>query len=310
VTRRAETRSSTAGLRSRRHGRIVPTRIERGGRVADMRPIRLFGRLLNRGVPYAAARCYLLRRPAAGSRGPTGRSRLTRLDGSEALKRAAAERAAEWIRDGMTLGLGTGSTVRHLLDVIAERRAAGDWHAVVGIPTSEDTTARARRLGIPLATLAERPRVDLTIDGADEVDPLLRLIKGLGGALLREKIVAAASSALVIVADESKVVERLGTRAPLPVEVERFGEAIQPDFIRRLGADPVLRRGDDGTPVVTDGGNHVFDCRFAEGIEDPEGLERDLALRPGVLECGLFLGMATAAVIAGADGVRVMEAAS
>src|SRR5688572_1586504 len=155
---------------------------------------------------------------------------------AEALKRRAAERAAEWIRDGMTLGLGTGSTVRHLLDVIAERRAAGEWAGVVGVPTSEDTTQRAGRLGIPLATLDERPRVDLTIDGADEVDPELRLIKGLGAALLREKIVAAASRELVIVADDTKVVERLGTRAPLPVEVDPFGAAIQPEFLRALGA--------------------------------------------------------------------------
>jgi ribose 5-phosphate isomerase A len=229
-------------------------------------------------------------------------------DAAERLKRAAAERAAEWIRDGITLGLGTGSTVRHLLDVIAERRGAGEWRSVVGVPTSVDTATRAGQLGIPLGTLAERPRVDLTIDGADEVDPRLRLIKGLGGALLREKVVAAASAVLVIVADESKVVERLGTRAPVPVEVDPFGEAIQPDFLRALGAEPVLRRGPDGGPVVTDGGNHVIDCRFADGIEDPEGLERTLALRPGILESGLFLGMASAAVIAGAGGVRVMEA--
>lgn len=227
---------------------------------------------------------------------------------AEALKRAAAERAAEWIRDGMTLGLGTGSTVRHLLDVIAERRAAGEWREVVGVPTSVDTTQRAERLGIPLATLAERPRIDLTIDGADEVDPELRLIKGLGGALLREKIVAAASAELVIVADASKVVERLGTKAPLPVEVDPFGEAIQPEFLRSLGAEPVLRRKADGSPYLTDGGNHVFDCRFAAGIGDAEALERALALRPGVVESGLFLGMATAAVIAGADGVEVRHA--
>ena len=225
---------------------------------------------------------------------------------AEALKRAAAERAAEWIRDGMTLGLGTGSTVRHLLDVIAERRAAGEWGGIVGIPTSLDTERRATALGIPLATLEQRPRVDLTIDGADEVDPALRLIKGLGGALLREKIVAAASAALVIVADESKVVKRLGTRAPLPVEVDPFGAATQPAFLRSLGADPVLRVR-EGEPVVTDGGNRIFDCRFPAGIADPERLEARLALRPGVLESGLFLGMATAAVIAGADGVRVME---
>jgi ribose 5-phosphate isomerase A len=226
------------------------------------------------------------------------------MSDTEALKRAAAERAAEWIRDGMTVGLGTGSTVRHLLDVIAERRAAGEWRNIVGIPTSEDTAGRARRLDIPLATLDERPRVDLTIDGADEVDPGLRLIKGLGAALLREKIVAAASRELVIVADASKVVDRLGTRAPLPVEVDPFGAAIQPEFLRALGAEPVLRMR-DGQPVTTDGGNRIFDCRFADGIADPEALEARLALRPGVIDCGLFLGMATAVVIAAPEGVRV-----
>jgi ribose 5-phosphate isomerase A len=227
--------------------------------------------------------------------------------GAEALKRKAAERAAEWIRDGMTVGLGTGSTVRHLLDVIAERRAAGEWGGIVGVPTSIDTERRARALGIPLATLAVRPRIDVTIDGADEVDPELRLIKGLGGALLREKIVAAASAELIIVADESKAVARLGTRAPLPVEVDPFGEPVQPDFLRALGCEPVQRKNGDGEPYVTDGGNHILDCRFASGIGDAEGLERALALRPGIVESGLFLGMATAAVIAGAGGVRVMH---
>jgi ribose 5-phosphate isomerase A len=227
---------------------------------------------------------------------------------SEELKRKAAEKAAEWVRDGMTLGLGTGSTVRHLLDVIAERRAAGEWRGIVGVPTSVDTETRARALGIPLATLAERPAMDLTIDGADEVDPQLRLIKGLGGALLREKIVAAASAQLVIVADDSKVVERLGTKAPLPVEVDPFGEPIQPAFLRTLGCEPTQRTR-DGKAFATDGGNHVLDCRFPGGIGDPEALEHSLAMRPGIVESGLFLGMATAAVIAGADGVRVMRRA-
>jgi ribose 5-phosphate isomerase A len=227
--------------------------------------------------------------------------------GAEALKRKAAERAAEWIRDGITLGLGTGSTVRHLLDVIAERRAAGEWRGVVGVPTSVDTQRRATALGIPLATLAERPRIDVTIDGADEVDPELRLIKGLGGALLREKIVAVASARLVIVADESKLVARLGTKAPLPVEVDPFGEPVQPGFLRALGCEPVLRMRGDGEAYVTDGGNHIFDCRFPGGIGDPEGVERALALRPGIVESGLFLGMATAAVIAATDGVRVIS---
>ncbi len=223
---------------------------------------------------------------------------------TEALKRAAAERAAEWIQDGMTVGLGTGSTVRHLLDVIAERRAAGEWRSIAGVPTSDDTEHRARRLDIPHATQAERPRMDVTIDGADEVDPQLRLIKGLGAALLREKVVAAASAQLVIVADETKVVQRLGTRAPLPVEVDPFSEPIQPDFLRSLGAEPTLRVR-DGRTVVTDGGNHILDCRFPEGIADPEDIERRLLLRPGILECGLFLGMATAVVIAGNGGIEV-----
>jgi ribose 5-phosphate isomerase A len=223
------------------------------------------------------------------------------------LKRRAAERAAEWIRDGMTVGLGTGSTVRHLLDHIAERRAAGEWGSIVGVPTSERTAARARELGIPLRTLDEAPEVDLTIDGADEVDPELRLIKGLGGALLREKVVATASRRLVIIVDESKTVAKLGTRSPLPVEVDPFGAAIQPPFLRSLGAEPILRPGADGAPLVTDGGNLIFDCRFPDGIDDPEGLEARLDGRVGVMENGLFLGLASAVVVAGADGVRTVE---
>ncbi len=226
---------------------------------------------------------------------------------AEALKREAAVRAAEWIRDGMVVGLGTGSTVRHLLDHIARRRSEGDWQSIVGVPTSEQTAARARELGIPLSTLDDTPEVDLTIDGADEVDPDLRLIKGLGGALLREKIVATASRQLVIIVDESKVVERLGTRAPLPVEVDPFGAPIQPAFLRSLGAEPVLRRTAEGSPLVTDGGNVIFDCRFPDGIDDPEALEARLDGRVGVMENGLFLGLATAVVVAAPEGVRVVE---
>lgn len=226
---------------------------------------------------------------------------------AESLKRRAAERAAEWIRDGMTVGLGTGSTVRHLLDHLAERRAVGEWGSIVGVPTSEQTAARARELGIPLRTLDEAPGVDLTIDGADEVDPELRLIKGLGGALLREKIVAVASRRLVIIVDESKVVAKLGTRSPLPVEVDPFGAAIQLPFLRSLGADPTLRPGPGGDPFVTDGGNLILDCRFPGGIDDPEELEARLDGRVGVMENGLFLGLASAVVVAGSGGVRVME---
>lgn len=229
-------------------------------------------------------------------------------DAREALKRAAAQRAAEWIDEGMTLGLGSGSTVRHLLEHIAARRTEGTWQRVVGIPTSEETARRARALGIPLSTLEERPRVDLTIDGADEVDPQLRLIKGLGGALLREKLVAIASSEVVIMVDEAKEVPRLGTGVPLPVEVEPFAAAIQPAYLRSLGSEPELRRRADGSLLVTDGGNHIFDCRFPDGIEDPEWLEAELDRRPGILENGLFLGLATAVVVAGVDGVTVRYA--
>lgn len=227
--------------------------------------------------------------------------------GADELKQAAAIRAAEAVEDGMILGLGTGSTVRFLLEHLAEERAAGRLRRVVGVPTSRDTQDRARRLGIPLATLDEHPVLDLAIDGADEVDPSLDLIKGLGGALLREKIVAAASRRLVIVVDESKLVPRLGTRAPLPVEVDPFGAAVQYAFLRALGAEPVLRTAAGGEPVVTDGGHRIVDCRFPDGIADPPALDRALHDRPGILETGLFLGMADTVVVAAADGVRVLQ---
>jgi ribose 5-phosphate isomerase A len=196
--------------------------------------------------------------------------------GAEALKRKAAERAAEWIRDGMTVGLGTGSTVRHLLDVIAERRAGGEWGGIVGVPTSIDTERRATALGIPLATLAERPRIDVTIDGADEVDPALQLIKGLGGALLREKIVANASAQMIVIADESKCVGALGKFA-LPIEIAPFGagatqRAIE-DILRPAHPDATftMRKGKDGLAFVTDGGHWIVDAALGR-IENPRAI--------------------------------------
>lgn len=225
----------------------------------------------------------------------------------EELKRRAALRAAEWIEDGMVVGLGTGSTVRYLLEEVGRRRAAGEWGRIVCIPTSRQTAERAEALGIPLSDLASHTEVDVTIDGADEVDADLDLIKGLGGALLREKIVAAASRLRVIVIDGSKSVRRLGTRAPLPVEVDPFGAPIQPDFLRWLGAEPSLRRTPTGEPVVTDGGNWIYDCRFPEGIEDPAGLEVTLNCRPGVIDNGLFIGMADHVVLAAEGGTRVLS---
>ncbi|HEX6069508.1 MAG TPA: ribose-5-phosphate isomerase RpiA [Longimicrobiaceae bacterium] len=230
-------------------------------------------------------------------------------DGEE-LKRQAALQAAERIRDGMVVGLGTGSTVRHLLEAIAERRSAGELTTLHCIPTSRDTAARATRLGLPLASLATHPVVDLTIDGADEVDPELNLIKGMGGALLREKIVAAASRTRLIIVDGSKVVRLLGTRSALPVEVDPFGAAIQPPFLRALGAEPALRTNAAGEPYLTDGGNHIYDCRFPDGIDDPAALECALNNRPGVIENGLFVGLADEVIIADGNGTRSIERAA
>lgn len=225
----------------------------------------------------------------------------------EELKRRAAVRAAEWIEDGMIVGLGTGSTVRFLLDEIAHRRAEGHWKHVQCIPTSRHTAQRADALGIPLSNLLAHPSVDVTIDGADEVDPELDLIKGMGGALLREKIVAAASRVRVIIVDASKSVRRLGTRSALPVEVDPFGAAIQPSFLESLGAEPTLRMSWGAEPFVTDGGNHIYDCRFPDGIDDPSTLEAALNNRPGIIENGLFVGIADHVVIADGEETRTVS---
>jgi ribose 5-phosphate isomerase A len=225
---------------------------------------------------------------------------------TDQLKRAAATRALEFVESGMAVGLGSGSTVRPLLGLLAERLHDGALKNVIAVPTSEDTTRRCRDLGIPLVTLGDCPELSLAIDGADEVSPDLDLIKGLGGALLREKLVASAAKHFVVVVDESKLVRLLGTRAPLPVEVIPFGWSTQVPFFEQLGAAPVLRRDADGAPSVTDNGNYLVDCRFARGIPDPAALARALATRTGVVEDGLFLRMAETVVVAGAGGVRLL----
>ena len=224
---------------------------------------------------------------------------------SETLKRQAAERAVEYVRSGMVVGLGTGSTAVYAVRRIGALLAAGQLQRIVGIPTAEVTAREAERCGVPLGSLDDHPSVDVTIDGADEIDPALNLIKGLGGALLREKIVAAASRRLVIVADESKRVAQLATRAPVPVEVIRFARRPVAGYLASLGAR-VVERQRDGRPFITDEGNVILDCHFA-GLSNPRQMAQLIRAQPGVVEHGLFLGMATEAVVAGAGGVVVLE---
>lgn len=227
----------------------------------------------------------------------------------DAHKRAAAERAVTLIESGMRVGLGTGSTAWHVVDILGARLRAGTLRDIVGVPTSRATEAQARSLGIPLTTLDEVTRLDLTIDGTDEVDANLDLIKGLGGALLWEKIVARASARLVIVADDSKDVARLGTRAPLPVEVAPFGWRTHLRAFEELGARPVLRvaSADDAAPFVTDGGHYIVDLHFAAGIADASAIEGSVRARAGVVETDLFIGMADTVVVAIAGGLDVRE---
>lgn len=226
----------------------------------------------------------------------------------DALKRAAASEAMSVVRSGMRLGLGTGSTVTHFVDLLADAVREGRLTGIVGVSTSIRTTDQAHAGGIPLGSLHELAPLDLTVDGADEVDPALDLIKGLGGALLREKMVASASKRLVIVADEGKRVTRLGTRSPVPVEVVAFEWQVHLRFFESLGARPALRTNSDGSPVPTDNGNYVIDCHFPDGITDPAYLEARIRARVGVVESGLFLGLASEAIIAGEEGIHWLRA--
>ncbi len=250
---------------------------------------------------------------------------------SDRLKRAAAARALDYVEPGMRLGLGTGSTAKHFVELLGERVRAG--LDVVGVPTSEATRADAERFGVPLTTLDETPALDLTVDGADEIAPDLTVIKGGGGALLREKIVAAASARMIVIADESKWVPVLG-RFPLPVEVVPFGlaatrrtleaairEATIREATRQEGEvrNPqralgeaggpgllVLRRNKAGHPFVTDGGHFIIDASLGS-IQDPATLGSRLNAIPGVVEHGLFIGLVRIAIIAGPAGLRVVE---
>jgi ribose 5-phosphate isomerase A len=225
----------------------------------------------------------------------------------ESQKRQAAARALDWVQPGMRLGLGTGSTARHFVDLLGEKVRAG--FDIVGVPTSEATRLQAEQCGIRLATLDEFPELDLTVDGADEIGPDLTLIKGGGGALLREKIVASASARMIVIADESKRVSGLG-KFPLPIEVVPFGLAVTRrqvrDALRTHDAAVALRLAKDGHPFVTDGGHFILDASL-DHIPDPSAIAARLAAVPGVVEHGLFIGMASVVVLAGANGTRVIE---
>jgi ribose 5-phosphate isomerase A len=231
-----------------------------------------------------------------------------RVDMDE-LKRQAAAQALAHVRDGMKLGLGTGSTAKHFVELLGEKVRGG--LRVIGVPTSEATRAQAQAAGVPLTTLDEIDHLDLTIDGADEIDPKLNLIKGGGGALLREKIVANASDRMIVIADDSKWVPSLG-RFPLPIEVVPFGlaatqRALADAFVRSgVSGQMLVRKGGDGHVFVTDGGHWIVDVRLGE-IQDAPRLAGLLSAIPGVVEHGLFIGLASTAILAGAQGIRVIE---
>jgi len=220
------------------------------------------------------------------------------------LKRKAAERAVAAVEDRMVLGLGSGSTAALMVEALAKRVA--DGLKVVGIPTSEGTAALAQRLGIPLTNFEHHRRIDLTIDGADQIElGTLNLVKGLGGALLREKIVAEASTRMIVIADPTKLVPKLGALTPLPVEIVPFGWPIVLDRLKELRAECVLRHAGD-VPFVTNGGNYVADCRF-DTIADAAALQAKLKAITGVVETGLFVGLATQAMIGREAGVENLE---
>lgn len=218
-------------------------------------------------------------------------------------KRLAAEKAVELVQDGMKVGLGTGSTAFFAIEAIG--RLVKDGCRILAVPTSVASEKQARELGIPLATLEEAGTLDMTIDGADEVDANLDLVKGMGGALLREKIVAYSTRMEVIVVDDSKIVAKLGTKFPLPVEVVPFSHGRTKTFMEALGCRAELRGGD--VPFITDNGNYIYHLHFERGIKDPRELQRKLKDIPGVVETGLFLNMAKKVIVASESGIRVME---
>jgi ribose 5-phosphate isomerase A len=223
---------------------------------------------------------------------------------SEELKKLVGEAAAGMVEDGMVVGLGTGSTAKYAIMKIGQR-VRDEGIKVIGISTSKASSDLAKKEGIPLSSLDEYQEIDLTIDGADEVDPEFNLIKGMGGALLWEKIVASCTKKEVIIVDQSKIVNVLGSKSPLPVEVLTFGWKKAEHSLKLFGCEPVLRKR-EGKPFITDGGNYIIDCRFTE-ILNPKTLEMEINNLPGVIENGLFLDIADTVVVGTKDGVKFLR---
>ena len=222
----------------------------------------------------------------------------------ERMKQLACQRAAKEVQDGMVLGLGTGSTVYYFLHELG--RMVREGVRLTGVPTSVQTAQLATQLAIPLTTLDDQPHLDLAVDGADEVDDHLNLVKGAGGALLREKIVAASAARFLVVVDDGKLVTRLGERYSLPVEVVPFGHTPAIRAVEGLGARVTLRRGTDGQPWISDNGNYILDCHFGP-IADPVALQKELLTIPAVIESGLFLNMTDTVIVGHAEGVRLLS---
>jgi len=226
---------------------------------------------------------------------------------SQRQKQEAAHHAATYVESGMVVGLGTGSTAMLFVQRLAELLASGALQEIVGIPTSSVIEALAREHNIPLSTLENHPVIDLTVDGADEVDPALNLIKGGGGALLREKIVAQASKREIIIVDEAKLSPVLGTKWHVPVEVVTFGWRSQFDFLEQVGATVTMRERKDGMPFVTDQGNYILDAKFGP-IQEPATLAQKLNERVGIVEHGLFVGLTSEVIVGQKSGLRILSA--
>jgi len=231
---------------------------------------------------------------------------MKELSPQDRLKKLAAERAVESVKSGMKLGLGTGSTAWFVVERIGELMKSGALKDLVGVPTSKRTEEQARGLGIPIATLDDHSELDVAIDGADEVDPQLNLVKGRGGALLREKMVETAAKKFICVVDESKLVEGLGVTGAMPVEVVQFCWKYNAARLRKLGCEVKLRMNGD-QPYVTDNLNYILDLFFSTPMHDPHAVAREIRSLTGVVEHGLFLGMADQVIVAGKDGITVRD---